>query len=112
MFSIFDHETAAPFEDRLQIPTNTSNLTIPLDYLASPPTIDESSNTANTNQIPAQFHTTVLIPKMRALIRDSRGQSDGVQWDAKAEQGLRAMKRELLPPGASQTSQLPRFFGG
>lgn len=112
VYSIFDQETAAPFELRLQIPTNTSQLVFPVDYLAAIPTIDESSNKTNTNRIPDQYHRSVLIPRMRFLIRDSHGQSDAAAWETLSEKGLRQMQREVLPPGSAHTQRLPSYFGG
>jgi hypothetical protein len=107
-----DPESGEPlFAPRLQVLANTSTVSFPIDFLTRPVVIDEEANPSQTYQIPEQFHRTTLIPYMIYLIRDARGDASAPSWMGQYEQGLKGMQREVLPPGGSQSQQMPDFFG-
>ena len=98
---------------RLQVLLNATTQNFPVDYLAKPDVVTDGGGSNDlTEQIPTEFHRTVVIPYMIFLIRDARGDSSAQQWFQVYERGLKEMQEAVLPPGGSQAYQLPDFFEG
>jgi hypothetical protein len=96
---------------KIQVPTNTAQLTISLYYLRSAPTLDEGSNVDKLKLIPPRWHQAVLVPRLRARAREAKGD---VRWKSslqKAAANELKMKGELMRDQASGSGQLVSFFG-
>jgi hypothetical protein len=110
IYSIFDQdETTAQL--KIQVPTNTAQLILSIYYLRSAPTLDESANVEKLKLIPPRWHQAVLIPRLRARARESKGD---VRWKsslAKAAKNELKMKGELMRD-QGRFRQMPGFFGG
>lgn len=112
-YGIFDFNTS-DFQPKLQLPT-TATVNLVLRYGLAPPTLDDSTNTANLKLIPEKWHQSVLLPGLRALARRSLG--DGAvapdfTLDPGFQAGFAQMIRAERPASRDTTRKLPSFFGG
>lgn len=109
-YSIFGQD-AATYRYKIQVPLiATSAYNLRVAYETIPPTLDESSNSANLNKIPAQYHQSCLIPPGRAFARRAFGAQDS-DVDAEIEKAIRRIA-DAERPGADGPAQLPEFDGG
>ena len=110
IFAIFDQDETTGLP-KIQVPTHTGQLTLSLYYLRSAQTLDESANVEKLKLLPPRWHQAVLIPRLRARARESKGD---VRWKsslAKAARNELKMKGELMRD-QGQADQMPSFFGG
>ena len=108
-YSIYGQGT--DFEYRLQVVTNTIQLTYTLPYNKSFPTLDETTNINASKQIPEQYHQTVWIPAIRSLASFAKGDQSWQEHQKQRDKGIALMMRqERLPQDT--LGQFPSFFGG
>lgn len=110
VYSVFGQDPTT-YQYKIQVPLPaTSAYNLRVAYETIPPTLDESSNSANLNKIPAHYHQSCLIPPGRAFARRAFGAQD-VDVDAEIDKAIKRMG-DAERPGTDGPAQLPEFYGG
>lgn len=126
VFAIFEVEeypaNSGNFYDLVQLPPNIHDITLRMRYQRKPPTLldagdpDETPGATLTagNQalgwLPEQYHVTVILPGLKAKLRENKGDARWQKYELDTAKGLQAMKREAAR-FQSRRRQLPNFFG-
>jgi hypothetical protein len=109
IYSIFGE--SATGRQYLQMPLAASDQHLGISYLTQSPTLDEgTNNTKLAVAIPAEYHRSVVLPRLRSLARESLGD---VRWKNSEEQFTRGLRSMLASCRRNQGTllQLPSFFG-
>jgi hypothetical protein len=104
-------QNASDYTKLLQTENNSETLTLLVAYNKKAPDLDDTTNTANLNAIPEEYHQSVLIPAVRSLAAFHRGDADWAAHEARRMKGLDHMIRTERKP-QDRSGQFPSFFGG
>jgi len=103
--------TGAP-QRMIQIPPNTSAVSLGVAYNTKAPTLDETvtNNAKLVLAVPEEYHDTVLLPHIKAMARESLGDARWQNAVAEYERGLKSMLRTCRRSQGT-IGRLPSFFG-
>lgn len=110
IFSIFD-QNPTTFLPRFQFPSNSGAYDIIVSFLLKVPLIDDGGplNTA-IDEVPEQYHQSVIVPGLQARTLQSKGDATWNSTQGFHEAALNDMKvQERRRQGTIY--QLPSFFG-
>lgn len=102
-----DSSTKAP---RIQTALNSGAAVVKLIYRMRPPTLDETSNSANVLKVPETWHDAVVIPMTKAEIRAPKADALWKKYNEDAMAGLKKMRCEVRSRREGG-DQMPSFGG-
>lgn len=109
-YSMFGINTS-DFVHQIQVASGTVSLFV--SYIQGLPTLDETTNTAQLNVIPARWHQSVLIPGVRAMRQFDKGDGRAAPHFSE-DPGFKAGLKQMLiaERGGHETERrLPSFWG-
>lgn len=121
IFAIFGQDPVS-FLDLIQLPINSTQLTLRLAYMKKPPTLRDAGDPDETpgaqltaddaalQEIPSRFHVSVLLVGLKAKLRESKGDARWRKLEADYQKGITTMK-EVKARFASSHRRPPSFFG-
>lgn len=108
-FALFGQD-AVTYLTQIQIQPHDAAVPLAVWYQPDPPQLDESTNVAKLNLIPAKYHQRVLIPGLKMRSRESKADQGFANSEKEFEAGkIWMVKEEARYQGRQR--QLPSFFG-
>lgn len=111
IYSVFDQDDTTG-QILIQLPPLASNISLRVLYLASAPTLDESTNVDNLKvAVPAHYHQKLLMPLVRHKSQISKGDARSTEWLDLYRRNLAGAIRREFPAGKASPRGLRSFFG-
>lgn len=107
-YSVYGQDNSTK-EPLFQTEINAGACVVNLLYKMEPPTLDESSNSANLAAMPNEWHDQVLIPGAKAEIRSAKADALWKKYQGDYDMGVIEMRRKERT-GRESPGQIQHFF--